>query len=282
MFTKKIKSSKILAAASAVLVATAVILGGCTPSGNLASEEKAEAVATEAPTATPTTAPTPTPIPTFTPTPMLSATPTPIPATTAVATPTPGAKNIYYATAGVNVRSEASTDSDVLGTLDPGDKITVLEMVNDTWAKIQYKEKTGYVSRKYIVAEADYDPSKYADDDDDDDSKSKDDESEVKPYGDMTEEEYEALQKARAAAMMDNRGDGETSSTDSESGDSTSESTAADTGSDDADNDGGSDDGDTNGGDTDDGEDEDTIDDTEDDGGSDEDEDTGEVFDEQG
>ena len=156
MFNKVVKSSKIITAAVTALVTASVVLGGCTPSGNLASQEKANAAPTEAPTATPTVAPTatPTPIPTFTPTPTPMATPTPIPASTPTAAP----QQVYYAATDVNVRTEPSLDSEVLGTLDRDDKINVLEMVDDTWAKIEYKEKTGYVNRKYIVAEADYDP----------------------------------------------------------------------------------------------------------------------------
>lgn len=207
MFNKVVKSSKIITAAVTALVTASVVLGGCTPSGNLASQEKANAAPTEAPTVTPTVAPTatPTPIPTFTPTPTPMATPTPIPAST----PTVAPQQVYYAATDVNVRTEPSLDSEVLGTLDRDDKINVLEMVDDTWAKIEYKEKTGYVNRKYIVAEADYDPDKS-------DRGSESSENNEEYYdedndGEMTEEQYEALNKARAAAMLDTAGGGEAS-----------------------------------------------------------------------
>ena len=207
MFSKVIGSSKIITAAVAVLMTTSVILGGCTPSGNLASQEKAKAAPTEAPTAAPTAAPTetPTPIPTITPIPTTPVTPTPIPASTPTAAP----QQVYYAATDVNVRTEPSLDSEVLGTLDRDDKINVLEMVDDTWAKIEYKETTGYVNRKYIVAEADYDPDKS-------DRGSKNSENDEEYYdedndGEMTEEQYEALNKARAAAMLDAAGGGEAS-----------------------------------------------------------------------
>ena len=205
MFNKVIKSSKIKTATVAVLMTTSVILGGCTPSGNLASQEKAKAAPTEAPTATVAPTATPTPIPTFTPTPTPLATPTPIPASTPTAAP----QQVYYATADVNVRAEASLDAEILGTLDRDDKINVLEMVDETWAKIEYKEKIGYVNRKYIVAEADYDPDKS-----DSESKKRDEEEEIYDEdndGEMTAEQYEALNKARAAAMLDTAGGGEAS-----------------------------------------------------------------------
>ena len=183
MFNKVVKSSKIITAAVTALVTASVVLGGCTPSGNLASQEKANAAPTEAPTATPT----------------------PIPASTPTAAP----QQVYYAATDVNVRTEPSLDSEVLGTLDRDDKINVLEMVDDTWAKIEYKEKTGYVNRKYIVAEADYDPDKS-------DRGSESSENNEEYYdedndGEMTEEQYEALNKARAAAMLDTAGGGEAS-----------------------------------------------------------------------
>lgn len=52
------------------------------------------------------------------------------------------------ATTGVNVRSGASTDSEVIGGLTTGTKMEVLDHQNG-WYKIDYFGKTGYVSDSY-------------------------------------------------------------------------------------------------------------------------------------
>lgn len=49
----------------------------------------------------------------------------------------------------LNVRSSGSTNSSVIGSVKLNEKITVLSITNG-WAKIKYKNSTGYVSSKYI------------------------------------------------------------------------------------------------------------------------------------
>ncbi len=58
-----------------------------------------------------------------------------------------------YATAGVNVRSTASTSGEILGTLTVGTSITQLS-VSDGWSKVDYNGKTGYVKSTYLSTTA--------------------------------------------------------------------------------------------------------------------------------
>ena len=273
MLKKNKASERKRISAAAIFMSAVIVFAGCTPSGNLASEEKVKVSPTEAPTSTPTPIPTftPTPIPSFTPTPTPSGATTPIPADSIISTKQQDT-NYFYSTANVNVRSEASSDGKILGTLEAKTKVDVLEIVNDNWAKIEYKEQTGFVNKKYLVAEAEYDPNNYSDTSNDNKDKNNtnyDEEYDDYDNGDdtyheMTEEEYEALNNARAAAMMEtpeNTGGGEAS------GEGTSDTDA------DAAGDGGSgDEGSGDGGSGDGGSDE---------VGSDTAADTGEEFDEQ-
>ena len=51
----------------------------------------------------------------------------------------------------LNVRSEPSTESDILGGLPQGDLVEVVEFTNPTWVKIKiYGGKHGYVARQYL------------------------------------------------------------------------------------------------------------------------------------
>ncbi|MFB1100318.1 N-acetylmuramoyl-L-alanine amidase [Terribacillus sp. JSM ZJ617] len=49
----------------------------------------------------------------------------------------------------LNVRAEPSTSSAIIGSLQPGETVNLLEVTN-SWGKITYKGKTGYVSMTYI------------------------------------------------------------------------------------------------------------------------------------
>lgn len=51
----------------------------------------------------------------------------------------------------LRVRSEASTDSDVLTKLNNGTQVEVLSTVNDSWYQIAFNGTTGYVSSEYLV-----------------------------------------------------------------------------------------------------------------------------------
>lgn len=56
----------------------------------------------------------------------------------------------YVSVDTLNVREKASSNSKVIDQLDLNDKITVLEIVDDSWARIEKNGKTGYVSTKFL------------------------------------------------------------------------------------------------------------------------------------
>ncbi|WP_235604050.1 SH3 domain-containing protein, partial [Bacillus gaemokensis] len=53
----------------------------------------------------------------------------------------------------LRVRSQANTNSAILGNLKNGEKVTILGKANG-WAKISYKGKEGYVSLEFVKLEA--------------------------------------------------------------------------------------------------------------------------------
>lgn len=56
-----------------------------------------------------------------------------------------------YTTDRVNLRKEASTNSDILMTLDKRTKIIVLKKASsDNWVKVIYNKKVGYINEKYL------------------------------------------------------------------------------------------------------------------------------------
>ncbi len=57
---------------------------------------------------------------------------------------------MYVNEEGVNVRAEASTDSEILTVLSQGDEVTVLGNEGEEWTNIQFGEITGYVSSQYL------------------------------------------------------------------------------------------------------------------------------------
>ena len=63
----------------------------------------------------------------------------------------------YYITGdGVRVRSSAeNTEDNIIGTLNYGDKIEVIELVN-SWYKIKYGEDFGYVTYRYVSTYEDF------------------------------------------------------------------------------------------------------------------------------
>jgi len=66
-------------------------------------------------------------------------------------TTTTAAYTTYYCNASsLNVRSYASTNAPIIGKLRRGDTIKVYS-INNGFAKIEYKGKTGYVSERYIT-----------------------------------------------------------------------------------------------------------------------------------
>lgn len=79
-----------------------------------------------------------------------------------------------YTTAGVNMRSDADTDSDVVNTIEYGEEVTVLG-TKDGWTHVRYDGEEGYVKSTYISStqpssnddDSDYDSSDNSSDDED-------------------------------------------------------------------------------------------------------------------
>ncbi|MCC8101194.1 MAG: SH3 domain-containing protein [Clostridiales bacterium] len=57
------------------------------------------------------------------------------------------------ASTGVNVRSEASTDSEKLGSLVAGSQVEVLENLDSGWSRISYIDSTGSTVEGYVMTE---------------------------------------------------------------------------------------------------------------------------------
>ncbi|WP_410984253.1 cell wall-binding protein EntA [Bacillus cereus] len=64
-------------------------------------------------------------------------------------------KSIYYVTANVlNVRAEANTNSEILGTLKKDDMIETTHQVQNEWLQFEYNGKTAYVHVPYLTGTA--------------------------------------------------------------------------------------------------------------------------------
>ncbi|AIK37812.1 3D domain protein [Bacillus pseudomycoides] len=64
-------------------------------------------------------------------------------------------KSIYYVTANVlNVRAEANTNSEILGTLKKDDMIETTNQVQNGWLQFEYNGKTAYVHVPFLTGTA--------------------------------------------------------------------------------------------------------------------------------
>ncbi|EEL48413.1 cell wall-binding protein EntA [Bacillus mycoides] len=64
-------------------------------------------------------------------------------------------KSIYYVTADVlNVRAEANTNSEILGTLKKDDMIETTHQVQNEWLQFEYNGKTAYVHVPFLTGTA--------------------------------------------------------------------------------------------------------------------------------
>ena len=53
---------------------------------------------------------------------------------------------------GVNVRAKAATGTDIIGNLDAGDKVKVLDRYySDEWIQISFEGEIGYVYAEYLT-----------------------------------------------------------------------------------------------------------------------------------
>ena len=112
---------------------------------------------TPAPTDEPTATPEPTETPEATDTPAPAATPTPKPTEAPTPEPTPepteapemARVTLASATGKLNLRSEPSTNGEILAALPHGKLVRVISRENG-WANIEADEKTGYVREDYL------------------------------------------------------------------------------------------------------------------------------------
>ncbi|WP_242216818.1 3D domain-containing protein [Bacillus cereus group sp. BfR-BA-01380] len=64
-------------------------------------------------------------------------------------------KNIYYVTANVlNIRADANTNSEILGTLKKNDVIETTHQVQNDWLQFEYNGKTAYVNVPFLTGDA--------------------------------------------------------------------------------------------------------------------------------
>jgi uncharacterized protein YgiM (DUF1202 family) len=55
-------------------------------------------------------------------------------------------------TTSLNIRKGASTSQSIVGHLNKGDKVTVVEKLNNNWSKIRFNNQFAYVSSQYLSA----------------------------------------------------------------------------------------------------------------------------------
>ena len=118
--------------------------------GLVACGSKAESNIAESATPAPTAEATPTPeVPEATPTPAVEM------SQTASGVNIIKQSGTYYAVEGVNVRSDCSTDADIItGTL-VGQQLTSTGVSEDgQWVEVSINDQTGYVNAQYVSTEA--------------------------------------------------------------------------------------------------------------------------------
>lgn len=129
-----------------MITGTVLMLSGC------GFKEGAGATVTvvhDTPTPLPTPTPEPTPTPLPTPEPVVQeAPPTETTASGVVVTKTPG---VYTASSDVNIRSDASTDSEVVGTVTAGSQLNATGVCDNNWIQIDQNGVSAYVSGDFVT-----------------------------------------------------------------------------------------------------------------------------------
>ena len=96
-----------------------------------------------------------TPTPTATPTPEATPTPAPEMSQTAAGVNIIQQNATYYAIEGVNVRSDCSTDAQIITGTTVGQALTSTGVSEDgQWVEVTVNDQTGYVSSQYVSTEA--------------------------------------------------------------------------------------------------------------------------------
>ena len=127
-----------------LMIGMAICLSGC---GYDIAEDTTVTVVRATPTPSP--APTPTPAP-------ATPTPTPIPfEQTASGVNIRPEANTYYTTAGINLRSDCSTESQAVGSVMQGVQLEGTGVSEDgKWIRVNYNGTTVYVSADYVTTTA--------------------------------------------------------------------------------------------------------------------------------
>lgn len=104
-----------------------------------------------------------------------------------------------YTTAGVNMRSDADQDSDVVNTIEEGEEVTVLG-TKDGWTHVRYDGDEGYVKSTYISSSR---QSSYDSSDDDDEEYSSDSDSSDEEENDEDSSESESSDEDTESSSED-------------------------------------------------------------------------------
>ena len=130
-----------------VLAGLAVAASGC---GYSTGGEDSTVTVIEA---TPT--PTPEPTPEATPTPEAPPTPAPEMAQTARGVNIIKHSGTYYTVEGVNIRSDCSTEAEIIKGTSVGQQLTSTGVSEDgQWVEVSVDGQTGYVNAQYVTTEA--------------------------------------------------------------------------------------------------------------------------------
>lgn len=61
------------------------------------------------------------------------------------------ADKTMYTTSQVNIRTNCSTNDDIIETLEPGTELHVIGICNNDWVQVEHGDVTGYVYLKYLT-----------------------------------------------------------------------------------------------------------------------------------
>ena len=73
------------------------------------------------------------------------------------------AKTMYVNTVTLNLREKADTSAKIVAQLNKNDKVTVIEVVDNTWSKVKANGKEGYTATEYLTEKKDKKTSRNSD-----------------------------------------------------------------------------------------------------------------------
>lgn len=114
----------------------------------------------------------------------------------------------------LKVRSDASTDSEVIGLVPSGDDLTVIDESEDGWVGVSIEEGTGYVSADYVKLSTEYD---YAESKEEEEARLKKEEEEREAAAAAAQAAAEEAARANRSGSSSARSSSGSSSTNSSS-----------------------------------------------------------------